>query len=131
MSFDSKEVLSLKARLNAPIMNDGSDWAEHHRRLLRKEIRRQRLEEARARGTHTAIEWAEILDRFNGRCVRCGCYPEPRPCKDHITPIYMGGSDAADNLQPLCRQCNTAKGSDAFNWAAYRESHGFTEEGKE
>lgn len=67
------------------------------------------------------------MARFDDRCVQCGCYPEGRPCKDHILPIYLGGSDTATNLQPLCRQCNTAKGPDATNWAAYRDEHGFAD----
>ena len=122
---DSAAVLALKEKLRDPMFNDGSGWAEHHRSWLHKQIRSQRLSEARAKGTHTPEQWLEILQRYDYRCVRCGCTPEGRPCKDHITPIYQGGSDGVGNLQPLCSQCNTAKGPDSFNWAAYRDEHGF------
>jgi len=54
--------------------------------------------------------------------------PVGRPCKDHIVPIYRGGSDGLENLQPLCRECNTQKGPEVFNWAAYRDAHGFEAE---
>lgn len=121
---DSAAVIALKEQLNE-LIGDGSDWAKRHRKWLQKRIRSQRLSEARERGTHTPEEWQQILERFDFRCVRCGCMPDPRPCKDHITPIYLGGSDASSNLQPLCRECNTAKGPDTFNWAEYRDEIGF------
>jgi len=127
---DSAEVIALKRRL-AEHRFDGSDWGSSHRKWLHAQIRGQRLKEARAKGTHTKEEWEAILTKHSRRCVRCGCRPDPRPCKDHITPIYQGGSDAASNLQPLCRECNTSKGPDTFNWAAYRDEHGFPDEADE
>lgn len=122
--MDSAEVLRLKAK-RAEFLADGSDWGRRMARSYAGRIRAQRLSEARERGTHTEAEWLAILEKFDYRCVRCACTPDGGPCKDHIVPIYQGGSDAADNLQPLCRECNTGKGSDDFNWAKYREEHGF------
>jgi 5-methylcytosine-specific restriction endonuclease McrA len=115
---DSAEVLALKVRLV-------SATSSEERKRLHGRIRAQRLAEARARGTHTDQEWMDLVARFDFRCVRCGCIPTGKPCKDHILPIYIGGSDAIENLQPLCRQCNTAKGPDATNWVAYREENWF------
>ena len=122
---DSPAVLALKAKLAQPHFNDGSYWAKDWRKRIHKQIRNQRLKEARERGTHTVDEWAAIVAEFGSRCVVCGCEPVGGPCKDHILPIHMGGSDAADNLQPVCRECNTAKRADSTNWAAYRRVHGF------
>jgi 5-methylcytosine-specific restriction endonuclease McrA len=121
---DSEAVLQLKAELADTRRNFrcSDDWK---RKYLHKRIRSQRLAEARARGTHTEEQWLAVLDEFDYRCVQCGCWPVGRPCKDHIKPIYAGGSDGIDNLQPLCRECNTAKGPDCFNWADYRRRNGF------
>jgi 5-methylcytosine-specific restriction endonuclease McrA len=76
--------------------------------------RRQR--EAAAR-THTDEQWAQLIIECGDRCVLC---LTPRAdlhgatiCKDHIQPISLGGSDGIDNLQPVCRPCNTKKGSRA------------------
>lgn len=89
------------------------------------QLRAARLRMARAKGRHTAEQWKALVKKFEGRCVRCGVLPSESMQKDHITPIYQGGSDGIDNLQPLCRGCNSAKGPESFNWAAYREANGF------
>lgn len=72
------------------------------------EIRQERLTEARAKATHTQAEWEALKEACGGRCVRCG--GDGRVEKDHIVPLYQGGSDGIENLQPLCAKCNASKG---------------------
>lgn len=72
--------------------------------------RSQRLAEARKKGTHTKEEFQAMVEIFDGRCVRCGT--EGDILRDHIVPLYQGGSDALENLQPLCSTCNRSKGPD-------------------
>jgi uncharacterized protein YdaU (DUF1376 family) len=74
--------------------------------------RSERLAEARQKGRHTPDEWKSLLDFCGNACVRCGAN-RVEIVKDHIQPIYQGGSDAIDNLQPLCVRCNSSKGPDA------------------
>ena len=84
----------------------GSDSEERGRGL-----RSQRLSEARTKGTHSPAEW-DAMKAFHGhRCVRC--HGDGEIVKDHILPIYQGGSDSIENIQPLCRSCNCSKGPDA------------------
>lgn len=82
-------------------------WVEgesHHN------TRAARLAYARSLGTHTKEEW-EALKRITGyKCVRCGCeIIDNAPVKDHIIPVYLKGSDSIDNIQPLCKSCNSSK----------------------
>ena len=77
--------------------------------LSPSELRSKRLSLAREKGTHTNAEWKELKEFF-GECVICG--NKEKIVKDHIIPIYEGGSDAITNLQPLCSSCNSRKGSD-------------------
>ncbi len=84
----------------------------------RSEVRRERLIAARLRGTHTRKEWLDLLDRFRNSCVYCGAsggYPS-KLTKDHIVPISAGGSDAIDNIQPLCKRCNSEKHVRSVDW---------------
>ena len=90
---------------------------EHYRRQ-----RRERIMAARAKGTHTKEEWAALVREFNGRCVICDVLVDGAPQKDHIVPIYQGGSDGIDNLQPVCPRCNQSKGPDSTNWVAIRRA---------
>lgn len=72
------------------------------------QTRSQRLIAARKLGTHTEAEWYQLLAFCEGKCVRCGATDSL--VKDHIKPIYQGGSDSILNLQPLCATCNRSKG---------------------
>ena len=104
-------------------VNDGFGEVDE-REVLRRRKRRDRLRAARNRGTHTDAEWRSLLAEFGGRCVRCG-REGLRLVKDHIVPIYRGGSDAIGNLQPMCDACNCSKGPEQVNWKEYRFEHGF------
>lgn len=77
------------------------------------ELRAERMAEARAKGMHTPSEWAAMLDMCDHACVRCGATGDLQ--KDHITPVYQGGSDGINNLQPLCKPCNTSKGPESID----------------
>ncbi len=79
-----------------------------------KATRAQRLKAAREKGTHTDQEWLAIIEICGDKCVKCGAsrkelYGEVL-LRDHIKPICIGGSDAIDNIQPMCRNCNAGKG---------------------
>lgn len=72
-----------------------------------KANRSERLAAARLKGTHTVEEWLSMVDIFDGKCLKCKV---EGVVKDHIIPVYQEGSDSIQNLQPLCRSCNAAKG---------------------
>ena len=53
-----------------------------------------------------------ILDRDGWQCVQCG---KPGDTVDHIIPRVKGGDMwASDNLQVLCKKCNSSKGGRFF-----------------
>lgn len=57
----------------------------------------------------------EILKRDDYCCQMCGATAKDGVTLeiDHVTPVSKGGSNDADNLQVLCRDCNIGK-SDNF-----------------
>lgn len=106
-----REEKSDKARQSAA--NKWGSKLDQQNRLKRSE----RLTEARKKGTHTKEEWEEMKQYFNYTCVRClGKSGSDKIVKDHITPIYQGGSDGIDNIQPLCDKCNSSKGPENIDF---------------
>jgi len=77
---------------------------------------RRRLLPRAERGSHTIAEWRAILEDAGHACLACGRTDLPLQ-KDHVQPISRGGSNTADNLQPLCPDCNRLKGA---RWIDYR-----------
>ncbi len=50
---------------------------------------------------------AEIL--HHDRCYYCGS--KKVETFDHVQPLSRGGSNHPSNMVPVCRRCNTSKGS--------------------
>lgn len=51
----------------------------------------------------------QVFDRHGEACLKCGDTSDL--AIDHIVPVALGGTDELDNLQVLCRSCNSSKGS--------------------
>lgn len=50
-----------------------------------------------------------VYERDGHACLHCGALDGLS--LDHIHPYSLGGSDTIDNLQTLCRSCNSKKGA--------------------
>jgi len=50
-----------------------------------------------------------VFERDAYRCLRCGTHLNLTA--DHIHPESMGGETVFENLQTLCRSCNSKKGT--------------------
>ncbi|WP_150112456.1 DUF1376 domain-containing protein [Ferrovum myxofaciens] len=90
-----------------------------------KATRSERLTKARQIASHTSEEWLSLLDVCKSSCQKCGSTSDL--VKDHILPVYKGGSDGIDNLQPLCRSCNAAKGPDETDYRPLKWKECLTE----
>ena len=52
---------------------------------------------------------SEVFKIHGESCLNCGSIDNI--AIDHIVSVKNGGSNSIDNLQPLCRACNSSKGS--------------------
>ena len=54
--------------------------------------------------------WISKLNKLNYQCQMCGILLTPETVTiDHIFPLSRGGGNNIENLQPLCRSCNSSK----------------------
>jgi hypothetical protein len=103
-----RELLSEKGKIGAI-----NRWGTSNDQYDRKKA----LRSAQKIESHTPEEWNEMLIHFNYSCAKCG---SEGVLKDHIIPLYKGGLDGINNIQPLCKKCNSSKGSDTTD---YRLNH--------
>ncbi len=67
-------------------------------------------------GTHTLKEWEEVKETYLNRCA--SCKKEKPLTEDHIVPLSKGGSNLIENIQPLCLNCNSRKGTRLISFIA-------------
>lgn len=59
-------------------------------------------------GSHTFKEWLDVLKKANGICAIC--HKRKKLTQDHIVPFYLHGSNNIENIQAICKSCNSRKG---------------------
>lgn len=59
-------------------------------------------------GSFSQDEWVTLQSKYNFKCLSCGITPQ-RLTVDHVIPISLGGSNNIENIQPLCKSCNSKK----------------------
>lgn len=90
-------------RTKAQWKKENKDRVNHHTRTRRARLRG-------AKGSHTLGEWESLKKEFDYMCL---CCKQKEPAitltVDHIIPVSQGGTDTIDNIQPLCKSCNSQK----------------------
>lgn len=85
-------------------------WREQNPEKVKARDHARRAFKAGQPESFTAEEWREVKQRYNYMCLRCRRRePEIKLTADHVVPVSKGGSGTIDNIQPLCKSCNSAK----------------------
>lgn len=90
-------------------------------RMARDRIERSgRYKKIKARGEFdSTVTLRNVFEKYGGICCACGkemsfdceTISNDYPSIDHKTPISKGGAHTWDNVQLLCRLCNSKKGA--------------------
>lgn len=55
----------------------------------------------------------EVIRLHGDKCLCCG---SPKITLDHVIPVYLGGKNEIENLQPLCKSCNSKKSTKIIDY---------------
>jgi len=118
-SKETKKKMSNSARRgkDSPFWKGGI--TTYKRKLFLNARRRARL--LGAEGSHTQGEWELLKRQYGYTCPACGkTEPKIKLTEDHIIPLVKGGSDWIENIQPLCKSCNSRKYTKSTNFKTTR-----------
>jgi 5-methylcytosine-specific restriction endonuclease McrA len=82
-------------------------WRHAHRANKRASEQKRRAAKLGNGGSFSPEQWQSLCEKYDHRCLACG---EQKPLTvDHVVPLKLGGTNEISNIQPLCRNCNSAK----------------------
>jgi hypothetical protein len=55
-----------------------------------------------------------IFEKYGKICLCCGS--TKRLSLDHIVPVHLNGKNTLENIQPLCKSCNSSKGTNIIDY---------------
>lgn len=90
-------------------------WKQSHPEVVNATSHRHRTRKTEADGSYTAAEWKALVEHYGGKCLCCG-RDNIKLSADHVIPVAKGGSSNIDNIQPLCKSCNSRKGDKTINY---------------
>lgn len=73
------------------------------------------------KGKFTNTEWLALCEKYGNICLCCG--KDGLLCRDHVIAMTKpGATNTIDNLQPLCKSCNSRKHARVIDFRPDRSS---------
>ena len=85
-----------------------SKWRKENKEKVNQYSANKRALKLGNGGTFTAEEWMGVLEKYGNKCLCCE-RDDVNITIDHVVPLSLGGRNSVENLQPLCRSCNSRK----------------------
>jgi 5-methylcytosine-specific restriction endonuclease McrA len=93
------------------------EWRKNNPEKAAEAVTLWHLRRTENGGSHTKEEWIALKSAFYFCCLSCGRRePDVMLCRDHVIPVSKGGSNTIDNIQPLCKSCNSSKGAKSIDF---------------
>jgi 5-methylcytosine-specific restriction endonuclease McrA len=97
-----------------------TNWYTTNKDKVKEIDNRRRARVANSEGTYTEEEFYTVCESLGFACQGCNIkFPLEDLTRDHIIPLFRGGSNYIENIQPLCLKCNSSKGTKTMEeWKA-------------
>lgn len=82
-------------------------YRQEHKEEKYASNRKYRNLKLNCEGSHTESEWRILLEFYGNRCLACNS--KENLSRDHVVPLSKGGTDYIENIQSLCKSCNSKK----------------------
>lgn len=92
-------------------------WNKNNPDKGRRDARNRRARKKNSIGKIEKGDWNKILDLYEHKCLCCGSTEDLT--LDHVIPLVCGGSNTIENSQPLCRSCNSKKGTKTIDYRPF------------
>ena len=118
--YRRQNILNWK-RNNETCRKSKRNWNKNNPEYIATQKRERKRQVRRAAGSHTPQQFRSLVEFYGNRCLCCGVSDGPRQSareivRDHVIPLSAGGSNGIENIQPLCRACNTRKRSGTIDF---------------
>src|SRR3990167_332631 len=92
-------------------------WERANPEKTREYEKKRRKRKLGTDGNHTTAQWHNLLKKCKNECLSCCLSGDKETLhRDHIVPLSRDGSDYITNIQPLCRSCNSSKGTKTIDY---------------
>lgn len=82
-------------------------YAINNPEIYRAASAKRRTKITKAGGSFTPAEFKALCNKYGNKCLCCG--KKTKLEADHVIPVELGGSSNIENIQPLCKPCNSKK----------------------
>jgi len=91
-------------------------WAATNPDKIRANKQKRRALLAGNGGSFTDGEFRVLCAQYDNQCIGPGPHGGPL-CADHVIPVGQpGGHSNISNIQPLCKRCNSRKGTKTIDY---------------
>lgn len=95
-----------------------NNWRHNHpeKNIIWGEKRRARIKSIE--GNFTKEEWISCCNKYDNKCLWCKSN-DKKLTADHVIPVVHEGTNYISNIQPLCKSCNSKKGTKIIDFRLF------------